>query len=240
MKAINLESTSLQHSDFTTKEQAEFVTRGSLETYWRLRDPMCAEFLQFGSKAAHQPAAKAFFPFLRDFSVLELPQTFELFPNWLGLAFHAGYLFGAHLPSEAEAILEHNGVERAEDLWRVKLLKNKMGRYRPTPDNLYRVFQHLCEVEWKSEPDCALSHAIMSTSFGAFTTGLATATLAKADPFLVEFAEQITPPGQCLLHAIKLAVADVESPVGLWAASVGVDGPSVAQVGGGILSEVPS
>src|SRR5947209_917864 len=122
---------------FRTLEQNETLRTGSFKSFWRLRDPMCTRFLSIGSAPEHFLAANAFFPFIREASVLRLPRNLNLMPTWLGLAFHAGYLFGANLPTAAAEIWQSNVKERSEALRRLKLMCDKLGEYPASPRNLF-------------------------------------------------------------------------------------------------------
>jgi hypothetical protein len=166
----------------------------SLQAYLRLHDPLCAKALSIGQDPAHFPAAKAFFPFIREASVLQMPQTLEFLASWLCLAFHAGFLYGDNLPSQAEELLDHNGVELSEALRRVRVLRDLIEPHRPTPGNLWRAFQHICKKQWPAVPAEQFPEVLVPTSFSCFKAGLAAATVAKADPFLAEFVDAIAPP----------------------------------------------
>ena len=179
---------------YQTAEQGEMLATGSLKPFWRLHDPMCAGFLQLGCDPTHFLAVKAFFPFIREASVLHLPRTFDLMPSWLGLAFHAGFSFGANLPAETENIFEENGVERSEALRRLDLLRRKFGGHPATPINLHEVFQMICEEQWRRTPREQFLRVLTTASFNVFKAGLAAATIAQADPLLAEFVEPITLP----------------------------------------------
>ncbi len=184
----------LSPAGFMTREQAEVRSTGSLNAYWRLRDPLCAQILQLGCDPAHFPAVKAFFPFIRNASVVRLPRTFELLPSWLGLAFHSGFLFASRLPTEAEDILDQHGIERAEALRRVLYLRDRLGKYPATPINLFYAFLEICKEQFSNIRKEHRLEILVTYSFNAFKAGLASATLAKADPALVEFVEPITSP----------------------------------------------
>jgi hypothetical protein len=155
---------------------------------------MCARFLELGSDPAHFLAVKAFFPFIRESSVLRLPRTFNLMPSWLTLAFHAGFSFAANLPEETENIWEQNGVERSEALRRLELLRTKLGGGPATPIGLHEAFRHICAAQWRETPREHFLGVLTSASFNAFKAGLAAASLAAADPLLAEFVEPITLP----------------------------------------------
>jgi len=179
---------------FSTKEQAQARASDSLDGYWRLRDPLCAKFLHVAKDPVHFPAAKAFFPFIRAASVLQMPTSIEFLPSWLNLAFYSGFVFGENLTAEAEEILEHNRVESAEALHRLSIIRSHLGRSPATPGNLFDTFKHLCESRAKPVPADGALNALTAATFDTFKAGLAAATLAKHDPFLIEFVEGITPP----------------------------------------------
>jgi hypothetical protein len=166
----------------------------SLQAYWRLHDPLCAKALSIGRDPTHFPTLKAFFPFVRDASLLQVPRNLDLLSSWLNLAFHGGFLYAETLPSQAEELLDHNGVESLAALRRVRALRNMMEPHPPTPANLWRAFQHICKKQWQAVAAEQFPDVLVLASFNYFKAGMAAATLAKADPFLVEFVDAIKVP----------------------------------------------
>src|SRR6266436_1787624 len=102
--------------------------------------------------------------------------------GWLGLAFHAGFLFGSRLPAEAENILDHHGVESADALRRVRFLRDGLGKNPATPSNLFYAFQAICKEQFGNTRKEDRLETLVTYSFNAFKAGLASATLAKVDP----------------------------------------------------------
>jgi hypothetical protein len=166
----------------------------SLQAYWRLDDSLCVRALSIGKDPAHFPTLKAFFPFIREASLLRVPRDLDLLPSWLNLAFHAGFLYGSNLPSQAESLLDHHGVECSEALRRVRALRSLLEPNPATPGNLFRAFEHICKRQWRGVPEEQFLDVLVSATVKCFKVGLAGATVAKADPFLIEFVDAITPP----------------------------------------------
>ena len=178
---------------FVTTEQAAARADDSLQGYWRLDDPLCAKFLSIGRDPAHFLPLRAFFPFIREASVLQMPKVPELLPRWLSLAFNAGFLFGKHLPEEAKELLDYNTWETREALRRLRILRDSCGECRSAVINPFHVFRDICKVQWNALKAEEMMDMLAETSFNAFKAGLAAIPFAANDLVLMEFIEAINP-----------------------------------------------
>lgn len=177
-----------------TIEQTQILSAPDLSPLWRLHDPLCAQFLSIGRDPSQFPAVRAFFPFIRDVSLFQIPRKVEYLPALANAGFHAGFYFGRALPTVADNILDENAAEQSEALRRVRLINRILSGYPSNPYKLYSVFQQIAEHQWKSTPPNELLRVVIEASFNAFKAGMAAATLCRTDPSLEDFVSSVGSP----------------------------------------------